>query len=337
MSWGSTHADEAVLAAEQVTLGYDSAAPPAVVRASIKVGAGESVGIVGESGSGKTTLARGLVGGLMPRAGSILVNGRSWSEVGRRDPERRQVQMVFQDPYSALNPTLSPLAAVAEVRRVLAKATRSEARLQAAALLERVGLHGDTVERRVSRLSGGQRQRVGIARALACEPRVLIADEPTSSLDVSVQAQILNLFLELREERGVALVLVTHDLAVLKHVTDYALVMYRGRVCESGPTSVLLDSPAHPYTAQLVGATQSPATERATAGATGRLHSSGCVFAHRCTRATDLCDTDEPASTSSQIHSWACYHPIHGPDDRRARAIGPVEEKNPQPPAGAEW
>jgi peptide/nickel transport system ATP-binding protein len=313
MSRGSTHTDAAVLAAEEVTLGYDRAAPPAVVGASIKVGPGESVGIVGESGSGKTTLARGLVGGLMPSAGSILVNGRSWSEVGRRDPERRQIQMVFQDPYSALNPTLSPLAAVTEVRRVLAKATRSDARRQAAALLERVGLHGDAVERRVNRLSGGQRQRVVIARALACDPRVLVADEPTSSLDVSVQAQILNLFLELREERGLALILVTHDLAILRHMTDYALVMYRGRVCESGPTKKVLESPAHPYTAQLVSATHSPALERMTTRAAGRSQSSGCVFAQRCTRATDVCDTDEPALTSSHLHSWACYHPMHEP------------------------
>lgn len=262
MSWGLTQTDAAILAAEEVTLGYDPASPPVVIGASITVSAGESVGIVGESGSGKSTLARALVGGLMPRAGSIRVNGRSWGDVRRRDPERRQVQMVFQDPYSALNPRLSPLAAVTEVRRVLGKGSRSEARQQAAALLERVGLHGDTIERRVNRLSGGQRQRVVIARALACEPRVLVADEPTSSLDVSVQAQILNLFLELREERGLALVLVTHDLAVLKHMTDHALVMYQGRVRESGPTSMLLESPTHPYTAELMSATKGLGEDR---------------------------------------------------------------------------
>jgi ABC-type glutathione transport system ATPase component len=247
-----------LLIADDVALGYDRAAPPVVVGASIQVGAGEAVGIVGESGSGKTTLARGLVGGLTPWSGSILVNGRPWSEVKRRDPERRSVQMVFQDPYSALNPRMTPLSTVAEVRRVVAHAKKGEAREQAIELLERVGLDGSSVDQHVSRLSGGQRQRVVVARALACEPKVLLADEPTSSLDVSVQAQILNLLLDLRQERGLALVLVTHDLAVLKHLTNYAHVMYQGRICESASTSRLLEAPEHPYTAELVGASHSP-------------------------------------------------------------------------------
>ena len=258
MSAENVQAAAPLLVAEEVTLGYDRAGPPVVVGASIKVGAGEAVGIVGESGSGKTTLARGLVGGLMPWSGSILVNGRSWCDVKRRDPERRSVQMVFQDPYSALNPRMTPLATVIEVRRVVAKATKAEARRQAVELLERVGLDGSSVGQHVGRLSGGQRQRVVVARALACDPSVLIADEPTSSLDVSVQAQILNLLLDLRQERGLALVLVTHDLAVLKHLTSYAHVMYQGRICESASTTQSLEAPEHPYTAELVGASHSP-------------------------------------------------------------------------------
>ena len=249
-----------LLVADAATLRYGRG-PVVVHEASLAVAPGDAVGIVGESGSGKSTLARALVGDLHPAAGAVLVNGRPWRDVGRRDPERRMVQLVFQDPYSALNPRLSPRAAVAEALRVVAEVPRGAADERAGALLSSVGLDGTLQDRSVRRLSGGQRQRVVVARALACDPAILVADEPTSSLDVSVQAQILNLLLDLRRERGLGLVLVTHDLAVLAHMTRTAVVMHEGHVVEAGPTAEITRSPRHPYTKVLMGHSHADPTE----------------------------------------------------------------------------
>jgi ABC-type glutathione transport system ATPase component len=243
---------DTILEAAGVTHRYRGSDVPAVADIDLAIGPGASVGIVGESGSGKTTLGRLLVGVLRPTVGSVLISGRPWSAVGRRDAERRAVQMVFQDPYAALNPALTAVDTVAEVLRVWDNATREQARSQATALLREVGLPEDAIHRRPRRLSGGQAQRVVIARALACEPRVLIADEPTSALDVSVQAQILNLLLDLRGARDFALVLISHDLGVVRYATDEALVMHEGLVVERGATEQLLDRPEHPYTQLLV-------------------------------------------------------------------------------------
>ena len=162
--------------------------------------------------------------------------------------------MIFQDPYSALNPRLTSRAALIETLTVVRRLSRSEAATQALELLDRVGLSGRAIERSPRDLSGGQRQRVVIARALACQPRLLVADEPTSSLDVSVQAQILNLLLDLRAEHNVALILVTHNLSVLNHMTDETLVMEAGQIVERGPTSQILEAPEHPFTQALVAA-----------------------------------------------------------------------------------
>jgi len=177
-----------------------------------------------------------------------------WSEIGRKDPDRRRVQMVFQDPYSALNPRMTARQTVAEVLRVQRRLPRSEVAVRAGDLLSDLGMNGQAMDVRPQRLSGGMRQRVVIARAIACEPDVLVADEPTSALDVSIQAQILELLLQLRAERGLALVLVTHDLAVLKHMTNYALVIKDGRVVEEGATRAILEQPSHEYTQTLVRA-----------------------------------------------------------------------------------
>ncbi len=243
---------EAIVIADDVSLAYG---PQTVVHnVSLRVGRGDAVGVAGESGSGKSTLAKALVGDLKPSSGTVRVNGRTWSEIGRKDPDRRRVQMVFQDPYSALNPRMTARQTVAEVLRVQRRVPRSEVVGRAGDLLSDVGMTGNAMDVRPQRLSGGMRQRVVIARAVACEPDVLVADEPTSALDVSIQAQILNLLLRLRTDRGLALVLVTHDLAVLKHMTNYTLVMKDGHVVEEGSTREILEQPTHEYTRTLVAA-----------------------------------------------------------------------------------
>ncbi|MBA3021888.1 ABC transporter ATP-binding protein [Propionicimonas sp.] len=231
---------------------YAKGLAPAATGINLEVRAGDAVGIVGESGSGKTTVGRGLVGSLHPSAGTVLVQGRPWKGVRRRDPLRRVVQMVFQDPYASLNPMLSAQATVAEVVRVWDGAKADVAAARAEEVLAEVGLSGEVIRRRPAGLSGGQRQRVGIARALACGPQVLVADEPTSALDVSVQANVLNLLLDLRASRGLAIVLISHDLAVVDYLTDRALVMLNGEVVERGDTRALLQHPSHEYTKTLI-------------------------------------------------------------------------------------
>lgn len=231
---------------------YARGSAPAATGINLEVRAGDAVGIVGESGSGKTTVGRGLVGSLFPSSGAVLVEGRPWKGVSRRDPVRRVVQMVFQDPYASLNPMLTAQATVAEVVRVWDGAKRDVAAARAEEILAEVGLSGEVTRRRPAGLSGGQRQRVGIARALACSPQVLVADEPTSALDVSVQANVLNLLLDLRANRGLALVLISHDLSVVDYLTETAMVMLNGEVVEQGATHQLLDRPSHPYTKTLI-------------------------------------------------------------------------------------
>jgi ABC-type dipeptide/oligopeptide/nickel transport system ATPase subunit len=243
-------APKSAIVATDVTFSYGTG--PAVVKnVSLTVPEGGAIGIVGESGSGKTTLASLLIGMLIPTTGTVTVKGRHWSTVRRRDPLRRAVQMVFQNPYTALNPRFTALQTVAEVYQVCGD-TKTEAADRAEDLLKTVGLSGVAIGKRPGDLSGGQCQRVGIARALAADPTVIVADEPTSALDVSVQAQILNLLNDLRKERGVGLVLISHDLNVVSYLTERAIVMERGNVVEQGVTADLLHSPTHPYTQGLI-------------------------------------------------------------------------------------
>lgn len=239
------------LVATDVTFSYGSG-PVVVNNVSLTVPEGAAVGVVGESGSGKTTLARLLVGMLTPTTGTVTIHGRAWGAIGRRNPMRRAVQMVFQNPYTALNPRFTALRTVAEVYRVCGGASKAVADDRAREILERVGISGLAVGKRPGELSGGQCQRVGIARALAVDPAVIVADEPTSALDLSVQAQILNLLSDLRREKRVGLVLISHDLNVVSYLTEQAIVMNRGVVVEQGPTAQLLGSPTHPYTQNLV-------------------------------------------------------------------------------------
>jgi oligopeptide/dipeptide ABC transporter ATP-binding protein len=302
-----------ILAVRQAAVRYPGTAQPAVTECNLSIDRGDALGIVGESGSGKTTLGRLLVGLLTPTEGQALVEGRPWSEVRRRDNLRRRVQMIFQDPYASLNPGLSARDTVAEVFRVWEHATQDEAASRAGQLLHEVGLSADSHDRRSGSLSGGQCQRVGIARALACSPDVLVADEPTSSLDVSVQAQILNLLKELRQSRELTLVLISHDLAVVRYVTDNAMVMYHGRVVEQGATHRLLDSPAHPYTRALIDSI--PGLQSPGRFANNDVPMSGCAFAPRCPGMGRGCIDSAPPLPLSK-DAAACYYPlerVHSP------------------------
>jgi peptide/nickel transport system ATP-binding protein len=231
-----------------------------VVRAldgvSITVGVNESVGIVGESGSGKTTLGRCLVGLEDPTAGTIDIDGidaSHYSKLTRAERARLRstVQIVFQDPYSSLDRTETVGAALREVL-VVNKFPSQRMNARVDELLERVGLPLGYAKRRPAALSGGERQRVVIARTLALEPKLIVCDEPVSALDVSVQAQILSLFRELREEFGLSYLFITHDLAVVRQVVDRVYVLYQGKVVEQGPVDQVLDAPEHPYTKRLI-------------------------------------------------------------------------------------
>jgi peptide/nickel transport system ATP-binding protein len=228
----------------------------ALHEVELAVGAGESVGLVGESGSGKTTLGRCLVGLETPTSGSILIDGVDASDYGHIDGRsrghlRRTVQMIFQDPYSSLNPVRTIGSTLSEAI-IHAAEREGEARESVRALLERVGLPASYAARKPVALSGGERQRVAIARALALHPRVIVCDEPVSALDVSVQAQILNLFGSLRKEFGIGYLFITHDLAVVRQVVDRVYVLYRGQIVEQGDVARVLDAPTHPYTEKLI-------------------------------------------------------------------------------------
>ena len=228
----------------------------AVRDASLTLHPGEIVGVVGESGSGKTTLARVLVGLQQVASGTVLLEGKQVVEARSRESvpknERWKVQMVFQDPYSSLNPRMRAWAAVAEALQVWREMTRNQARTEAFSLLQSIGIDESQAQRFPKALSGGQRQRVSIARALAPEPKVLIADEPTSAIDQSAQARLANLLRRLRSERNLAILFISHDLALVRYLTSRVHVMRRGRIVESGPTEAVLRKPRHAYTRVLL-------------------------------------------------------------------------------------
>jgi ABC-type dipeptide/oligopeptide/nickel transport system ATPase subunit len=241
-----------IVKVDDLSIQYDRGTAPVIHGVSLSVRPGTSIGIVGESGSGKTTLARAIAGLLAPTAGKVLVDGVPWADVRRGSMLRRKVQMIFQDPYGSLNPSLTALQTVTEVFRAVRGYSRVRAKKAASELLDDVGIPAAAQARRPAGLSGGQCQRVGIARALACDPDVLIADEPTSALDVSVQAQILSLLTELRKTRNLALVLVSHDLGVVNAATEEILVMHRGEIIERGLTSQVFSRPSTEYTKVLL-------------------------------------------------------------------------------------
>jgi ABC-type glutathione transport system ATPase component len=240
------------------------AARPALADASLSVERGESVGIVGESGSGKSTLARCLAFLERPDAGRVLFDGIDLARRGRRELRllRRRIQVVFQDPYSSLNPRLTVGSALREVLRVHDLVPREQIARRVEVLLDQVGLPAHAVDRYPSDFSGGQRQRICIARALAAGPDVLIADEPVSALDVSIQAQVMNLLGQLQREFGLAYIFIAHDLSVVRHVAQRVAVMTHGEIVEMGETARVFDEPQHDYTRRLLGSVLDPDPDR---------------------------------------------------------------------------
>ncbi|MGH9399452.1 MAG: ABC transporter ATP-binding protein [Thermoanaerobaculia bacterium] len=291
----------------------------AVDGVSFAVRRGETLGLVGESGSGKTTVARLLLRFEEPTAGSIRFDGRDWLAAGGADlrQRRRDMQIVFQDPQTSLNPRMRVADQVAEPLRVQKLARRRELPARVAGLLEDVGLPAAAGGRLPAELSGGQRQRVAIARALATRPKLLVCDEAVSALDVSVAAQIVNLFLDLRERSGLASVFIAHDLAVVARVSDRIAVMSLGRIVEEGPAAAVTARPLHPYTAALLSAVPEPdpAARRARIVLPGEPPSPsspppGCAFHPRCPIARPRCRTETPALVAEAGgRSSACFYP----------------------------
>ena len=284
--------------------GHRPGAIVAVEDVSLAIRRGETVGLVGESGSGKSTFGRLLLQLYRPTAGDILFEGRSvLGQSERRTRElRKRIQVIFQDPYSSLNPTMTVrqmLNEVLSVHRIVPKEIR-DARVTE--LLERVGLAPEFAGRRPHQFSGGQRQRIGIARALAVEPEFIVADEAVSALDVSVRAQVLNLMMRLQEELGLTYLFISHDLTVMRHISEHVAVMYLGRVVELSPTETLFAEPLHPYAQALLKAAPTPKPRRKeiTPAVSGDIPSpidrpSGCHFHPRCKFAMPICRTEYPA------------------------------------------
>jgi oligopeptide/dipeptide ABC transporter ATP-binding protein len=287
----------------------------AVDGVSLQVAAGEIVGLVGESGCGKTTVGRCITGEVLPRSGEVRLDG---VVLGRRRSreQRRAVQMIFQDPGTSLNPRMSVRQVLAELVRVHDLVPRAGVEQRCRELMGLVGLPARALDGYAHQFSGGQRQRIAIARALAVEPRLLVADEPVSALDVSVQATILQLFDELRERLGLAILLVSHNLAVVRHLSDRIAVMYLGRIVESAARDDLFADPRAPYTRVLLAAAPrlSQVGHTPEPGLSGEPPSAvdvpaGCRFHPRCGRAEDLCAEEDP--------------PLAPADDDRAAADGP--------------
>ncbi|MEM9796357.1 MAG: oligopeptide/dipeptide ABC transporter ATP-binding protein [Pseudomonadota bacterium] len=309
--------------------------PPQKLRAvqemSFDLAAGQTLGIVGESGSGKSTLARAIIGTVAATSGQVIWEGTDLSQLSpsARRKHRAEVQMVFQDPLAALNPRMTVGEIIAEPLRTHRDISREDARRAAQAMMERVGLLPNLVNRFPHEFSGGQCQRIGIARALILEPRLLVCDEPVSALDVSVQAQVVNLLRGLSREMGLAMIFIAHDLSVVRHISDRIMVMYLGRKMEEGPARDVVRDPLHPYTGALVASIPIPdprQRHRTRARVSGELPSpldppSGCVFHTRCPRARPDCAWDvPPLLTPKADRAVACpYWDATGTDRDAAR------------------
>lgn len=304
-----------------ILLDREVATVHAVDGVSLTLHEGETLGLVGESGCGKSTLCRAILQLVSPTSGSVRFAGDELVGRSRRDlrPLRRELQMIFQDPFASLNPRKRVGQIIGDPIELHGLARGAELKRRVLELLERVGLQAEHYNRFPHEFSGGQRQRIGIARALALQPKLIIADEPVSALDVSVQAQIINLLEELQDEFGLSYLFVAHDLGVVRHVSDRVAVMYLGKIVETSASDALYRNPLHPYTNALLSAVPIPDprrnSERERITLEGDVPSPidpppGCRFHTRCASATDVCSTEEPALAElAPGHFAACHHP----------------------------
>ncbi|MFQ6547233.1 ABC transporter ATP-binding protein [Aestuariibius sp. 2305UL40-4] len=292
----------------------------AVTDASFELAAGETLGIVGESGSGKSTLARAIAGTVPVASGEIIFDGKDLAAMSptERRKHRRDVQMIFQDPLAALNPRMTVGQIVAEpLTTHEPNLDKAEVRRRAGEMMERVGLLPKLLNRYPHEFSGGQCQRIGIARALIVKPRLILCDEPVSALDVSVQAQVVNLLRDIQTDMDLSILFIAHDLSVVKHISDRIFVMYLGRQMETGSSADIVRAPHHPYSQALLASVPVPDPSKKAAHARipleGELPSplappSGCVFRTRCPKAQEVCAGERPPMEEvSTGHLSACY------------------------------